>query len=37
MEEPVVTDTSFPDRIEANTESRGSALCLMLNILIKVS
>ncbi len=32
MEELVVTDTSLPDRIGLNTESRGSALCLMLRI-----
>ncbi len=37
MEELVVTDTSLPDRIGANTESRGSALCLMLSIFGKVS
>jgi hypothetical protein len=37
MEELVVTETSFPDRIGANTERRGSALCLMLKILVKVS
>jgi hypothetical protein len=36
MEEPVVTETSFPDRIGANTERRGSALCLILNILVTI-
>jgi len=33
----VVTETSLPDRIGANTERRGSALCLMLNILIRLA
>lgn len=37
MEELVVTETTLPERIGANTESRGSALCLMLNILVRVS
>lgn len=32
MDEPVVTDTSLPDRIGLITESKGSALCLMLII-----
>jgi hypothetical protein len=32
MEEVVVTETSFPERIGVKTERRGSALCLMLII-----
>jgi hypothetical protein len=30
MDELHVTDTNFPDRIGAKTDSNGSALCLMV-------